>query len=566
MGKYYTEEEVSNLETELMASGKPEEDINSVMELIKEKDLPDYWGNKYFFDPDTGETEFISKKIFEGFLRCGNKKKSGRVGRQVGKTVHTVLDLLHTAYFEKNSIILIFVPQKMLMNRMLDIMSNMIRKSSIRHYFSQSKSSGKSKGIESKYDCEIKVGPPGEVYSNIRFFFTGQNPDKARGQRATHIYIDEADYHPDKAWPVITGIIKGNTKIKITAISTPKGVTTSWYYNFCSMCRKLGTEFHITPDMDPNWEEIEKELRAVIFDEITWKLEVLAEFVEPLGAVYKKELIDNAISRSMIGKKYMTAQELFNTGEYEDGKKVLGIDWNTPQNGVRVVEIVEMFEKSWVIRNDIISYKDFTQTKAVEYILKLYDENKYNKICVDAGYGNTQIELLNLGLTERKVNSNDVIHIVDSVKKEKTIIKYFDPELNVERRRVIDVSVKHKIVDLVSKYLELNLVFLEEMSKSNKQIVSEVRGFIRKQGSNSYVYSDQSHSLSALQIGLHGWDLLVNSEKLSPGSTMVINNPDIYNSIIESRKDGNYGMFSKRSLRTNKRTSGLNGQKRRSIL
>ena len=155
----------------------------------------------------------------------------GIMSHNCGKTVHSAVDILHTAYFEKNSVILVMVTQKKLMNRMLEIMSNYLRKSDIKSTFKMK--GGKKAGtgdVEPTYDYEITVG---DGFSHIRFFFLGNNPDKVRGQRATHIYIDEADYYPDAAWPVITGIIKGRPDIKLTSTSTPCGIDGTWFFNFC---------------------------------------------------------------------------------------------------------------------------------------------------------------------------------------------------------------------------------------------------------------------------------------------------------------------------------------------
>ena len=532
MGKYYTEQEFDIMSATLKTRLNPEEYATS-MSILKEKNYPEYWSENHFFDPDTGITKFKCKPMFVGFLNHNKKQRAGRVGRQTGKTVHMSVDILHTAYYEPGSIILVFCTEKKLMNRILEIMGNLLRQSDLKSSYVLN-GSGKKKGnsVEAEYDYEIKVG--GEGGSKIRFFFTNINPDKARGQRGTHIYIDEADYQNEKAWPVITGIIKGNKDIKITAISTPKGITTSWYYNFCKKCRENNSEYHLKPTMDPNWPEIEKELRLVIFDEVTWLLEVEAEFVEPVGAVYKKQIIDLAIDRWNISGSYLYIDELFESDEYANCKKYLGVDWNTPQNGVRLVEIAIMFGKMYVTRNEKISYEEFTQIKSVERILELHKKLNYDLITVDAGYGATQVELLIRGIDSIGQNSKDKLCVVDCAGKEIKKIKYHDSELDRDRIIEFSVSIKNSIVDVISKYLELNLCLSKEMD-NQQDLIPEIREFRRKPGSKSFMYSDNSHSLSALQFCVYGYDQRATKDKIKVENITVIGSLDtIYKKSINT--------------------------------
>ena len=430
-------------------------------------------------------------------------------------TVHTTLDIMHTAAFSNNAIINVFLPEKKNMNRMLEIMANLLGRSDLKTAFRMGAGDmkGGAKGdVKPSYDYEIQVASG----SCIRFFFMSHKPDKARGQRATHMYIDEADYLPEKAFDVINGIVKGNLGIRVTAISTPSGMEDSWFRNFCNACSKNGTEFHISTKQEKNWLEIEKRLRELIFDDVTWNLEVLAEWADAKGAVYKKDLIDNAINRSFIGNTRVTKEEIYETSEYKEGDKFLGVDWNVPQNGVRLVEITKMYDQYWVTRNHKIAYDEFTQTKSVEEILKLHDQFGYKYISVDLGYGEVQIELLLKALAERGDQQIKVLNIVDSQKKEEMIIDTETPA-GGRKRTIINVRTKTKIVGLVSKFIESSMVFFQEDDAVKDGIVKEVRNFRRKGTAmdGGFLYSENTHSLSALQIAVHGLDKWVRYGNLA---------------------------------------------------
>lgn len=510
MGKRFTSEQFDHLTTQIRSKAPSVEEADEQILALREWDDPVYWSEQHFLDPDTGELPLKVRKAYYPFLRDGSRHRALRVGRQNGKTVHSAIDILHTAYFEKNSIILVMVTQKKLMNRMLEIMSNYLRKSDLKDAFKMK--GGKKVGsgeVEPTYDYEITVG---NGFSHIRFFFLGNNPDKVRGQRATHIYIDEADYYPDAAWPVITGIIKGRPDIRLTTTSTPCGIDGTWFFNFCKTCRDPkntnGNEYHIKPDQEENWPEVERQLRMVIFDEISWQLEVMAEFVEAKGAVYKKELITAAVERGYRNGIPLTYDMIQGMLEYESAPKFLGVDWNVPQNGVRLVEVATLFETPVVTRNERISYEQFTQTGAVQHIMRMFDQNHYVKIAVDAGYGECQIELLTIELAKRGLNPKDVLIAVDAGKKETITVSYGNAENGTKQRREISIKVKQRLVELVAKYLERNLTFMPSEDINFDGLVKEARNFQRKKGTqDNFIYSDNTHSLSALQHALYIYDL-----------------------------------------------------------
>ena len=488
-------------------------------------------------------------------------------------TVHSAVDILHTAYFEKNSIILVMVTQKKLMNRMLEIMSNYLRKSDIKSTFKMK--GGKKAGtgdVEPTYDYEITVG---DGFSHIRFFFLGNNPDKVRGQRATHIYIDEAEYYPDAAWPVITGIIKGRPDIKLTSTSTPCGIDGTWFFNFCKTCRDPkntnGNEYHIKPDQDENWPEVERQLRMVIFDEISWQLEVMAEFVEARGAVYKKELINAAVERGYMNGTPISYDMVHAMLEYEQAPKFLGVDWNVPQNGVRLVEVALLWDGPVVTRNERIAYEQFTQTGAVKRILELYDVHRYAKIAIDHGYGATQQELLIQELARRGINPKDVLIAVDAGKKDKVEISYQDTELGFKRTRTVEIKTKQRLVEIVSKYLELNLTFMPSEDAQFDGLVKEARNFQRKKGTqDNYLYSDNTHSLSALQHALYVYDLHHDEVKRRAQTVfMPVTSSDLSDMIKQSAKRKQLTttlQHSSFSSQHRSRTGGLDGRSSRTRL
>jgi intein/homing endonuclease len=488
-------------------------------------------------------------------------------------TVHMCVDILHLAATKSNATVLIFVPEKKNMNRMLEIMKNLLTGSPIESSFSMGRKMRVKTKLEPQYDYEIS-STSGSV---VRFFFMAQKPDKARGQSVTHIYIDEAEYIPEKAWPVITGMFKKDPNIPTFASSTPSGLEGTWFREFCDACSKpgsvRGSEYHIPSTVEKNWPEIEIRLREVIFDEVTWKLEVLAEWAEARGAVYKKELIDSAIERSQLMGFYLDTTEIRNTLDYKHSKKFLGVDWNNPQNGTRLIELALINDKLWLTRHEKIAYEKYTQTVAVDRIIELHRHAKYEFISVDSGYGEVQIELLHQKMNKSDGDIGHILNIIDAGKKEKMVIEYENPGGGVRKTKV-DVRAKTKLVGLVTKYLEFMLTIPKDEAEVKDGIVKELRNFKRKESlrEGGFVYSENTHSLSALQMCIHGADkYLSNFRGIENVAYDNMESNELRNIVKTSKAMSTERVATiisnRSSVAGRNRTSGLgNGYTRRTIL
>jgi hypothetical protein len=326
--------------------------------------------------------------------------------------------------------------------------------------------------------------------------------------------------------------------------------------------------------LEENWAIVEPRLRAVIFDEVTWKLEVEAEWATAKGAVYKKEIVDLAVERSRVSATYFTREAIFSTLQYDRCPKFLGVDWNNPQNGVRLVETAELnltgSPNYWVTRNEIISYETYTQTRAVERIMKLYDEHLYRKIAVDSGYGEFQIERITQELVKRGINPNSVLHVVDcNAGAEEIDIEYISPVYGHATKETLKIRMKDRIVNLLTTYLESVLVLFKEDDIDKTSIVTEIRNFLRKETSirGGFIYSDKTHSLSALQINVHG------IEQYKKDGHMEVDKIEIFKSESIGKMVGltldntiAHNSFASLQYKPTRMTGIANGRERRSIL
>jgi hypothetical protein len=199
----------------------------------------------------------------------------------------------------------------------------------------------------------------------------------------------------------------------------------------------------------------------------------------------------------------------------------------------------------------------------------------YKTLSVDAGYGETQIELLTKGFSARGIDPSKVLNIVDSTKKETVEINYTSPG-GGRRKEVISVRTKTKIVGLVGKYLETVLAIPREEDNYREGLVKEMRNFKRKESlrEGGFEYSDKTHSLSALQICLHGYDKVAKGlERGNSDIIRMIASNDLTQMIKASRAERTQsyavagGSFMSGQGRAGNRTSGLTyGRPRRTVL
>jgi hypothetical protein len=145
---------------------------------------------------------------------------------------------------------------------------------------------------------------------------------------------------------------------------------------------------------------------------------------------------------------------------------------------------------------------------AVQTIMSLYYKNNYRIMSVDSGYGSTQIELIHKELVASGKDPADVLNIVDATRMETVVIRYTSPLSGSRRTEEISIRMKNKLVGILAKELEDRLVILEEENGMNDGLVMELRNFRRKSANlinSGFQYTDQTHSVSALQLCLHGY-------------------------------------------------------------
>lgn len=327
--------------------------------------------------------------------------------------------------------------------------------------------------------------------------------NSTRGERADLLILDECDYIGSNQ---ITNILnirnEAPERIRLICASTPSGKHEE-YYKWCigasrkyfptqeDIKNNVFSKYKVTEKKKGEgngWTEVyapsnvNKELLKMNPDtlqtyledireelsEMRYAQEVMAEFGEEEMGVYQKKYIQAAVNEGeRLGYKYITKWNKEDREGYlkmTQGQniRILGVDWDKYAAATNMVciefdrfhqtqtgQIIPYFKVLFRVE---ISRSEFTYVNAMNKIIALNDEYKFDHIAIDRGYGEVQLELLHKygvehpksGLAEKVVGYqfSEKIDVTDPYtrKKDKKHMKPFmvNNSVNVfEKERMI---------------------------------------------------------------------------------------------------------------------------------
>ena len=431
--------------------------------------------------------------------------------------------------------------------------------------------------------------------------------NSSRGQRADVLILDECDYIGSNQITNILNIRNEDPeRIRLIAASTPSGKHEE-YYKWCTDAskkyavseedkknntfsgfqiteRKVGegngwTEIYapsnvnkellkINPDTNQTYlEDIREEL-----SEMRYAQEVLAEFGEEELGVYQKQFIQKAIDEGRrIGHSYITKWPADKRKEYLDKTqgqniRLLGIDWDKYANATNMVCVeYDRFHQDAngtitpcfkILFREEIARSQFTYVNAMNRVIALNEEYKFDWIAIDRGYGETQLELFHKygeqhpesGLADKVVGYqfSQKIQVTDPYTRKKDE-KHMKPFMV---NNSVNLFEKGKVIlDPNDKYV------IEELEEYRVQSISAA-------GLPTYS-SENEHALDAMNLALlifaQKYDALLKKvystkiafvESVLDKRDLGVENRDISTKIVDeeivpiriiSRNTGTYG-------------------------
>lgn len=456
-----------------------------------------------------GATEFNLevRDYQELMVKCTATRKMSRTGRRVGKTHAMALHMLHKAYTTENFKVLVIAPVELQIKEIFDIFDGWAT-------LSPNLRNSIDKRINNPFTLKLKNGS--RIMGLTAGTKAGQGAMTVRGQEADALYLDEADYLAPEDIGTLFVLLQqtkqGDRDSKyLWASSTPTGKH-QHFYDWAHNPRFK--EFHYPSWVNPMWTaKMEEEFREIYGTGVQWDHEVAAEWGEEMEGVFSHEYIDRAVALSDIF--------LGNNGRWDYDKQgpkagciyTIGVDWNTSKNGVQIV--VCEYDSTFVTNEDITSgirgrfriaqrvsvdAKEFTQSKAVEEIIRLNRFWDPKSIYVDQGFGTTQIEDL-----RRWGNANPESQMLARLKPIdfSTTQEVHDPVT----KQIIKKPMKPFMVGNAVNFFEKNLVLL---NRGDKDFEKQLRDYTvaRRSRDGRPVYSEgNDHVLDAFNLAMLAFTL-----------------------------------------------------------
>jgi replicative DNA helicase len=283
--------------------------------------------------------------------------------------------------------------------------------------------------------------------------------------------------------------------------STPTGEHKK-FYAYCTN-KNLGyKEFWFVSPENPTWtqgteDHLRREYNAVDKTSPEWDHEILAEFGEQVQGVFRNSAIDAALQDYDMNKSFPETDSIY----------ILGVDWNK-NHGTHMVIVQYAGSQFRLMKKVIIPKGEFTQTLAVESIINLHSQWNFAGMYVDAGYGDTQVEMLKkYGLSNP---GSKIVHRLKSFEMQK-MIEIRDPQTG----SIVKKNTKPFLVNRLAETLddgrlvlpasEDTRVYREDMQMG---LVQQMRNFkiegYSVLGAPKYSQG-QEHTLTALMIAVGGY-------------------------------------------------------------
>lgn len=427
-------------------------------------------------------------------LKCTATRRVMRFGRRTGKTEVMCISMLHKAALnpamkQPSAKVIVATPhesqQKLIYNRLLELIA---LDSTISSRVSQRQSPF----------CQLSFEGTGQISIFVCGTNAGQAAKTIRGYGGNYFYLDEGDYMNPDDYGTIMPMVNEPPGHNLTVSSTPTG-RRERFYDMCHDPRVK--ERHVTiHDREDADDAFFEDCRKDAGSDLNFQLEYMAEFGDALTGVYKREQIDAALYDDM---------ELGNIPL--DVPLFLGVDWNADEVGDWIAIIAQTGTHLELVDMQHIAAKGRTQALAIAAIknLNLKYPNIQGIYC-DAGYGETQIEMLHImGSDAKKSGQRDgdarLLDVVKPVQFSSTI-EIIDPSIN----QAVKKKPKPYMTERSVWYLENSFCKIPRSLDDRDLLVGQMRNYsIISRGVNGMPkYSEgNQHALIAWQLAILAYDL-----------------------------------------------------------
>ena len=478
---------------------------DEIQEIIAYYD-PVTWAKKNLFVLYGGWEPRTSKNGFPyqaQLVRSISKRISARAGRRIGKTLSVAVRILHRAFTWRKTKnkghynIVIFTPNQTQIQVIFKMFEQLLE--------------GNSKllsmvGLDDKHRGKIPTRKtPNFILEltngvTISGFVSGSTA--IRGSAADMLVLDEASFLTSADTDAVTSLINEHQDVDLWVSSTPAGPK-DYFYDRVTDPRFVSFYFP-TDKYHPEWSlQMEADFKSQLTN-VGYTTEVLANFIDDGQTVFQKDFV----LQSLRDYSYDDCSPKHTEGWMYS----MGIDWNDSANGTQIVvlgyNIKEKYYK--IVDKSSVHIQGWTQTKAIQEIVRLNRKWLPEMIYTDYGFGAGQNERLHeIGLTaapnspDRKLLTSKVINFSSSIE-------------------VTDPWTKQKIKKPTKSYMINNAVRVFEgelinISKRDNLLIDQLIGYSidRINPSGVPVYKPDpkvgDHILDALVLALFSFHMEYSS-------------------------------------------------------
>jgi replicative DNA helicase len=199
----------------------------------------------------------------------------------------------------------------------------------------------------------------------------------------------------------------------------------------------------------------------------------------------------------------------------------MGVDWNETAAGVQIVVVRYEPDKGKFRTSNVMEIppSQFTQIEAVEKLIDLNELYQPKRIMLDAGYGNTQFQMLQKHAEEHPESRLDErLEMVPFQSK----IQLVDPATGNKVSR----SVKTHMVSVSARYVENNRVIMPASEDYPGKLVGIMRNYAIEKitsGGEPQYSKGKVHLLEAWILAMYGmWKISVDGEGLNMRNPSVV--------------------------------------------
>ena len=317
----------------------------------------------------------------------------------------------------------------------------------------------------------------------------------ARSFDADILVLDEANYMGAADLKAIMAILATSAATILRASSTPVG-TQDFFWEWCENNPQYKAFWYPTPVV-PDWEDMRLNVYADVETEDDFLHEYMALFSPPEQGVFRPDLVRIAL------QDYL----------YEDCQPragcqySIGVDWNSNAGTeIFVMEYDPGINRFKAVDAENVPRSEWTQLNALTRIIQKIKKWHPAVVCVDNGYGTTQIELLKRYSLERGQDHPATKHLY------RNLIPYeFSSKIDVADPRTGEINKKpakaFMVQNCVRRFEDENFFISKHDETLQKQLLAYIVARYSANGTPVYGVEPEAvgdHRLDACMLSLVG--------------------------------------------------------------